>query len=461
MPLITRREALQLSAAAAAQAVWAPSRSSDLPPDHRLEIAPYLLELSPRVRLRTVAYNGQVPGPLLRLREGKPVTIDVTNHTARPEVVHWHGLFLPPQIDGAMEEGTPPIAPGDTTRISLSPEPSGFRWYHTHTSAEGDLRRAQYGGQHGPLLIEPRDDPGHYDQEFFITLHDWGGYLSGSEDGAMNPAYRYSSINGKLLGAGEPLRVQQGQRVLLHVLNSSPTEVHWVALAGHQLQVLALDGNPVPSPNRVPMLRVAPAERVSALVEMDNPGIWIFGEVRKHVQAAGMGIVFEYAGRNGVAQWQQPRELLWRYERFAATSPNPRSMQAGTVQPIPLTFRSQFRGHGAMEGWLINGLSFPRSAIAPLVSGQRYRLQLINDSADDHPLHLHRHRFELRSLNLPLAASGAAAPELAGVWKDVLLVDAHSRSEVEFVADHPGDTLFHCHQQDHMDMGFMLLMHYA
>ena len=163
--------------------------------------------------------------------------------------------------------------------------------------AMNDLTRAQYSGQHGFLMIEPRDNPARYDQEFFLALHDWAGYLLASDDGAMNPSYAVATINGKVMGFGEPLRVKQGQRVLLHVLNSSPTEVHWIAFAGHTFQVIALDGNPRPAAAAVPMLRLAPAERVCAMVEMNNPGVWVLGEVRKHVQALGMGIVVEYADR--------------------------------------------------------------------------------------------------------------------------------------------------------------------
>ena len=88
-----------------------------------------------------------------------------------------------------------------------------------------------------------------YDQEFFLALHDWDGQLMSSGDGSMNPAYDFSTINGKVLGFGEPLRVKQGEHVLLHILNSSPTEVHWLSFAGHQFRVIALDGNPVPQPH--------------------------------------------------------------------------------------------------------------------------------------------------------------------------------------------------------------------
>ena len=88
------------------------------------------------------------------------MAVEIRNRSSDPEIVHWHGLFLPPEIDGAMEEGTPMIAPGATTRYNFTPDPTGFRWYHTHTFAGRNLRKAQYGGEHGFLLIEGADEPG-------------------------------------------------------------------------------------------------------------------------------------------------------------------------------------------------------------------------------------------------------------------------------------------------------------
>jgi FtsP/CotA-like multicopper oxidase with cupredoxin domain len=461
--MISRRDLLKASGLAGLlHTIPAVGLNRD-PADYRIEIAPLTLELSPRHRLRTIAYNGQVPGPLLRFREGRPVSIEVVNRTDRPEVLHWHGLFLPPDVDGAAEEGTPPIAPGASARYVFTPRPAGFRWYHTHTMAMGDLTRAQYGGQHGFLLVEPRDEPGRYDQEFFLALHDWDARLVASDDGAMNPSYGVAAINGKIMGSGEPLRVKQGDRVLLHVLNASATELHWIALAGHRLQVVALDGNPVPTPAGVPMLRLAPGERVCALVEMNNPGVWICGEVRKHLQAAGMAIAVEYAGERGSPRWQQPADLVWNYEQFARAEDGGEPSDANDPPLIvPLVFESTFRGHGAMEAWTINGKSYPDSAAAPLQAGRRHRLQLINRSMDDHPLHLHRHSFELRRLGLPLAAARGTSPRgIRGLIKDVVLVDSQTQTEVDFIADNPGPTLFHCHQQSHMDLGFMLRFEYA
>jgi FtsP/CotA-like multicopper oxidase with cupredoxin domain len=427
-----------------------PIPANAVPADFTLDIAPYVLDASPKHRYPTIAYNGQVPGPLLRMKQGREVTVDIHNHSADPEIVHWHGLFLPVATDGAMEEGSPMIAPGASTRITFTPDPEGFRWFHTHTFAGNDMHKGQYTGQHGFLMIEPDSDPAGYDREVFLALHDWGGREEPSADGSAMPMYEASTINGKMLGFGEPVRAKQGERVMMHVLNSSPTEVHWIALAGHTFQVIALDGNAVPQPRTVPMLRLAPAERVSAIVAMNAPGVWVLGEVRKHVQMMGMGIVVEYANAKGAPKWVQPQDLVWDYAQFAAAPVN--LMNGAEVIEIPLTFDSKFEGHGNAETWRINGKSYPDSESPMLQQGKRYRLVMKNLSTDDHPIHLHRHTF---------AVTNVGGENMARLMKDVLLIPAQKTSEVEFTADHPGNTLFHCHQQDHMDRGFMMVFRYA
>jgi FtsP/CotA-like multicopper oxidase with cupredoxin domain len=190
---------------------------------------------------------------------------------------------------------------------------------------------------------------------------------------------------------------------------------------------------------------------VCALVEMNRPGVWTLGEIRKHIMAAGMGIVIEYAGSSGKPQWDEPKELIWDYLLFASADAS--LAQQPEAENIPLIFESKFAGHGAMDHWTINGKSYPDTASPTLTAGRRYRLQFINRSTNDHPVHLHRHSFELRKL--------PGRPETRGVMKDVILVDAKTQVEVEFVANDPGPTLFHCHQQNHMDAGFMMLFHYA
>ncbi|MGC1105669.1 MAG: multicopper oxidase domain-containing protein [Candidatus Acidiferrales bacterium] len=440
-----------LASAAFASAVppWAQAQTE---PDVKLEIAPLALEIAPGKIIHTVAYNGRVPGPLIRWPEGKPIVIDVFNRTAIPEIVHWHGLWTPSGMDGAAEEGAPMIAPGGQFRFSFTPRPAGFRWYHTHTFAGHDLKRATYSGQFGCFYIEPRAaaraSNQEVDQEVFLTLHDWNAYMASSGDSSMEAAYQYATINGRMLGFAGPLRVREGQRVLFHILNASASIAHWLALAGHELNVIAMDGNPVPTPTAVRAVRLAPAERIDAVVTMNQPGVWILGETRNQMRKMGMGMVVEYANQQGKPKWVEPPETLWDYAQFATAQPSSHPPD----EVIPLLFESKFHGQGAFDTWMINGKSYPHTDTIMLQQGKRYRLRMINRSADDHPMHLHRHTFE--------AASLAGAP-LSGLYKDVLMVPANSAAEVDFTANNPGATLFHCHMQSHMDFGFMMLFRYA
>jgi len=165
-------------------------------PDFSIEIGEIEWELSPKRKIRTSAYNGQIPGNLLRLTEGKPVTIEIVNKLDRPDIVHWHGQWIPPDVDGAMEEGTPMIAASGRTQVTFTPRPSGLHWYHTHVTAHRDLKRALYSGQFGILLVEPRSNPAPYDLEQFLVLHDWEPYFVTSDDGSQMVNYDISSING-------------------------------------------------------------------------------------------------------------------------------------------------------------------------------------------------------------------------------------------------------------------------
>src|SRR5215470_5882463 len=101
-------------------------------PDYSLRIAPLRLELAPGKVIDTFAYNGTVPGPVLRLREGRQVSIDIRNATDIDDIIHWHGLHLPAQADGAMEEGSPMVGRGGTRRYTFAAKPAGTRWYHSH-----------------------------------------------------------------------------------------------------------------------------------------------------------------------------------------------------------------------------------------------------------------------------------------------------------------------------------------
>ena len=408
--------------------------------DITLRIGEIDLEVAPGRFIKTLAYNGQAPGPLLRMTEGKTVTVDVINQTKEPEMVHWHGFQIPPEVDGAHEEGTPMVQGMDHRRFAFTPRPSGTRWYHTHAIAGHNLRRGTYSGQFGMVVVEPRTNPARYELEVPIVLHEWDGYFSA--ENAMDVEYNVYSVNGKMLGAGEPIRVKSGQRALFRVLNASANRQHRIAFAGHTFEVVALDGNPVRTTRRVPVLEVWPGERVDVMVEMDSPGVWILGEVDDGERASGAGIVVEYGGATGAPQWTAPPPFTWSYAMFGGQSerPDPASIHR-------LVFERRFDGHG----WSINGKPFPQTDLIPAVPGRPNRLIFDNRSDMAHPVHLHRHTFEITKY---------AGEPSSGVFKDVVMVPEMKTVEVDFLANSPGPSLFHCHHQFHMDFGFMALMQY-
>jgi FtsP/CotA-like multicopper oxidase with cupredoxin domain len=443
-------------AAALAGACMADQEALQGKPDFTLRIAPAEIEIAPRRKIRTTAYNGAVPGPVLRMKEGQPVAIDVYNDSSIAEIVHWHGLFLPTDVDGSMEEGTPMLPPRVHRRYQFVPKPGGTRWYHSHIYAGRDLHRATYTGQFGFLLIEPKNNPAPYDQEVLLALHGWEPFLASmnggveGDDSSLEVGYHSFTINSHALGAGEPVRVKPGQRVLFRILNANATSFHRLALPGHRFQVIALDGNPVPAPQPVSVLEMGPAERIDAVVEMNRPGVWILGDADDRTRQAGLGIVVEYAARAGEPQWAPAPNEPWDYTIFgrADAARNPPAEPYGHV---PLVFRAKWAGNRWVDHWTINGLEYPKTGPVLVETNRRYRLAFINQSDDTHPVHLHRHSFELVTV---------CGKPTAGIIKDVVAVPPRKQVEVDFVADNPGDTLLHCHMQLHMDFGFMTLVKY-
>jgi FtsP/CotA-like multicopper oxidase with cupredoxin domain len=484
---IPRRDFLKLSGVALlapGAGIFPPSHAQSptaSAPDYTLHIAPGKVELAPGHVVSTTLYNGQFPGPLLKFTEGRRVVVDIYNDTDIPEVAHWHGQTIPSDVDGAIEEGTPTIAPHGMRRISFIPKPAGFRFVHTHVLAGGDLQRGTYSGQAAPVYIEPKANAGAYDREVFLVLKEFepslsrGGdmdmkFLAGEPRKALKQigreadernkphkekgyevSYKLFSINGKMIGAGDPIRVKAGERVLFHVLNASAGEIRSLALPGHVFRVVALDGNLVPRPAEVPVLWLGTAERISAIVEMRHPGVWVLGDLDDDDRRRGMGVVVEYAGQSGEAKWVKPKPFLWDYSIFGHAAP-PTPAADETIEVLIV------KNNAALEGfnqWTLNGEAFSMASMKPAYTiheGRRYRVKFRNASDDIHPLHLHRHSFELTRI---------AGKQTSGLLKDVVMLGGFQELEFDFLANNPGLTLFHCHQQLHMDYGFMALFKYA
>ncbi len=325
------------------------------------------------------------------------------------------------------------------------------------------LKCGTYSGQFGFVYVEPKSDLGRYDQEIFLSTHEWDGYLTNDEldeqtfetpeqqererqASKLEPdhwevAYRSASINGKALGHGEPIRVKEGQRVLFHLLNASATNNIRMSLPGHNFRVIALDGNPVPKPTLVDILELGVGERVDAVVEMRTPGVWIFGSNDDVLRDQGMGVIVEYAGKRGEPAWKDPTGRDWDYTLFSNGETPVKENIA-----FPMVIDQIMQTPKGFEQWLINSHAYDKGdAPTVLTRGKRYRVAFKNNSDDWHPLHFHRSRFELVRMDGKLAT---------GISKDVFVIKPFGTAEVDWVPTEAGLTLFHCHQQLHMDSGF-------
>jgi FtsP/CotA-like multicopper oxidase with cupredoxin domain len=179
---------------------------------------------------------------------------------------------------------------------------------------------------------------------------------------------------------------------------------------------------------------------------MSDPGVWMMGDVGED-RYRGMGIVVEYAGATSRPTWIDPPSAPWDYTRFG----RPAAAASVPDERIDMVFSEENAAVNGFNRWLINGAAFSMAEMKPrfrLERGRRYRLRMRNASDDIHPIHLHRHTFELTSI---------AGRPTNGILKDVVRLGAYQQMEIDFTANSPGLSLFHCHMQLHMDYGFMAL----
>jgi FtsP/CotA-like multicopper oxidase with cupredoxin domain len=420
-----RRAFLKLSGAAAISPCLEPLADAALrvapqaDPTHVLRIREARVELAPGHLITTLTYDGRLPGPLLRATVGQPMRVDVYNETDAAERVHWHGQ------DSALDAAAY-VPARSMRRFEFKPTRPGLFFYHSHVVAAANLEAGLYSGQAGALLVDRGGGSCH--DEWVLVLNDCEPYLRRTRRGC-EIAYRSLTVNGRIPGHGRAIRINFGERVLLHVLNASATEPRSLSLPGHSFVVTALDGNPVPLRARVAALNLSPAERISALVEahagMQEPAEWIVRD----------------AGNEGCD-----------YTRFGSGKPRePDTGQPDTRLEMVLTRHDAARS--GFNSWSINGMSFSATEPRPLFNlrcGLRYRLRVRNTSDESLPLHLQGQQLEIVSV---------AGTPTAGVLKDVVTVGPRQELEVDFVADNPGPALFYCTRQLHRDFGLMALIH--
>lgn len=463
---ITRRGLLQGAGALAGLAVLPGGAKAA---DYRLVAAPSRVRLVPEPHPETEAwaYDGMVPGPTLRARRGTRLRVAVENRLPQPTTVHWHGLRVPNAMDGVPHVTQAPIEPGATFVYKFDLPDVGTFWYHPHAQSSEQLGR----GLKGALIVDELEPPA-VDRDIVWVLDDWrltraaaiaefGNMMDMSHAGRIGNTV---TINGRV---PERFGVRAGERIRLRLVNAANARIFALRFAGHAPQVIALDGQPV-APHRAEDDRVVlgPGMRADVILDVKpEPGA-AFAVTDDYYPRAAYQLVELAAG---------PEPALSRPDRtIPILSPNPvavpdlakatrhritfaggmmGSMGAAMLDGRELSMR-ELMAAGRM--WAVNGVVAGAHAMQPMLDlkrGETYLIELVNDTAWPHPIHLHGHVFRV------LARDGAAVPRAE--WGDSVLLEPRTRADIAFVADNPGDWMLHCHVLEHQEGGMMALIRVA
>jgi FtsP/CotA-like multicopper oxidase with cupredoxin domain len=486
---------LGLVAAGSALGIALPARAKPQPAAGartiHLEAREISWELAPGKTIRAMAYDGRVPGPEIRAREGERLRVVLKNSLSEPTTIHWHGVDVPNAMDGVPGITQKPVQPGETFVYEFDARPAGTRWYHTHFQEHRQMDL----GLVAPLIIESAErEPLAYHRDVTLVLDDWatgtgeplpathggtagarggmggmmggmmggrgmggmmrGGGMGGMTGGMMSrghtPPYDTMTINGKVWPATAPVRVRKGERLRLRLINASADHTHLIAVSGHRLHVTHTDGNPLQEPVEVDAIPIAPSERYDVVLRADRPGAWLLYCLEPGHAGAGEQMLIVYEGhehrRPDVPESDIATLDLWAYGRG----------RGRPVLPAPSGATRSFDqrlggGMGGNDVWTINRKVYPNTDPLPLRRGDRAWVRFSNMSPEAHPMHLHGQSFGV------VAVNGMKLTQ--PLVKDSVDVDAHMGSVVlEFTAHNPGEWFFHCHKPMHMEGGMITLV---
>lgn len=412
------------------------------------------------------SYNDAVPGPVLRARQGDTLRVTVRNALPQATTVHWHGISLPNAMDGVPHLTQPPIPAGGEFVYEFALPDAGTYWYHPHERSHEQVARGLYGA----LVVEERQ-PLPVDRDVTWVLSDWRldrtakdvpDYDSNRFD--LTHAGRIGNtvtVNGRFTPIAGEFPVRAGERIRLRLVNAASARIFRLRFDGHAPQVIALDGHPVAPHAAAAGVALGPGMRADLVIDcMNQPG-----------------------ERFVVADTFYPRELRVMEFVYADAAPlRPRPLDAPLVlPPNPLSepdiasaqrheivFAGGAMGglreaqfHGSTLGiqqlvrdhgiaWTINGVARKDHAHEPMLTlkrGGHHVFALHNDTAWYHPIHIHGIAFRIITRN--------GKPTPYREWADTALLAPRERVEIAFVADNPGDWMFHCHVLAHQSGGMM------
>ncbi len=455
----------------------------------RLTATPDEVRVGPGHTYRSWFYDGQYPGPELRVKEGERLRVTVQNEL--PEAgttVHWHGVPVPNAMDGVPGITQEPIPPGGAMTYEFEAGPAGTYMYHSHQGLQLDR------GLVGPLIIEERTPHVKYDREHTVILDDFlpgaprpleelaadrgregsggmmgggmmgrdsddsrgmmggggcpmmdgdessgGGMMSGAMGGIV-PPYEGLLVNGKLPADPAVFDVKEGERVRFRLVNPSSATTYHLALSGHRMWVSHADGRPV-EPVEVDSLAIGMGERYDVIVEADTPGAHALVARPVEGDAPPARAMVSYQGsRQGCPpDGQVPAGLRGEGRRLRYDDLQSVETPLGRSGDPDRTFDLRLSGGMMMSRgeWTIDGQQYPDAEPLAIREGERVRVNMSNMSMMLHPMHLHGHFFRV-----------------GNAIKDTVIVEPHmGRASFEFDADNPGDWFFHCHNLYHLHAG--------
>jgi FtsP/CotA-like multicopper oxidase with cupredoxin domain len=461
----TRRNFLAVSAAAAAGAALPWARAATPTRILRAGLGSVAIAGSPHPMTGVWSYDGDVPGPELRFKQGERLRVELENRLPDPTTVHWHGLRLPNAMDGVPHLTQPPVKPdGGRFVYEFGLQDAGTFWYHPHLGSPEQVGRGLYGA-----LIVEEHDPIAVDRDVVWMLGDWRldrearivedfrSFMDASHAGRIGNTV---TINGRVQ---EVFEVRPGERIRLRLANAANARIFGLDFRGHRPLVIAQDGHAIePHAPEGGRIVLGPGMRADVILDATgDPGSAHTVVDDFYPRQAYRLIELRYAntrarGRAGTTLTPLPANPLSEPVVADAARQEIR-FEGGMMGRMPMGGRmptGRTTGHAAAI-WSINGQSVPEGdhrhePLLRLDLGRSYVLDMINDTAWHHPIHLHGHVFRVVSRD--------GRPPARREWADTVLLAPRSRAEIAFVADNPGNWMLHCHVLEHQASGMMAVV---
>jgi len=402
-------------------------------------------------------YDGALPGPELRYRQGDTLRRRLVNGLDQPTTIHWHGIRVPNAMDGVPDLTQDAVEPGAEFEYEFALPDAGSYWYHAHWASPEQVGR----GLHGPLIVDEAEGAPDIDADVTLILDDWllTDQAEIDPDFAMPMQMSHGGRIGNFVTTNARYdfsrEVQKYQRLRLRLINSANARIFPVALDGLDGWIVAYDGMPLDQPEKVSSeLVIGPAQRVDLLVDVVAEDGAMAGLVRLTQEGRAVQASFPVSGQASLVRRKAPSPLppnpSHTIGALASARSVPMRIEGGAMGRVSrASFEGREMGFGDMidrgQYWTMAGQAGLHDA--PLVAadmGETVRIPIANDTVFAHAMHLHGMHFR------EVLQDGGMGP-----MRDTLLVGARERREIAFVADNPGDWLFHCHMLGHAASGMM------